>query len=238
MRPLKIAVDIRLLFDIDHAIIHFADHTSLEWAFMDSTFSKILEIVLKQGFQPIKCDWILNCPPHLVSPIEVTLKERGFIGEMAHLMEASHIVQYLDRCDLFLSPDSKLLYKVCERGALGGYLPLKAIHSPLHTIAFDHRIFIDGYNEPALRSWLTMIGRLQTSGKRVKAALITTNSSSVEKRVIDLFQQSECYINEIFYLAAGGKEDVYRLFGPSLYFEGRRRQEVRSMTHGRPLLFV
>jgi len=228
IRPVKIAVEIGLLFDT-------FNHNH----YRDTAFSRMVQQVLNQDVQEVKFYWILNrCSQEAVPGIEEALHSHGFRGESAYLAEEGDIIHYLDRCDLFFSEDAKLLYAAGERGILGGYLPVEALAQPKVVLAFDHRIFIDEHNQPAIKGWLKIIGHLQRGRSYVITALITTSSSSVEKRVIELFQKSHCSINELFYLGAGTPKDVFRLFGPCLYFEGRRRREVRVRTHGRPLLFV
>lgn len=238
MRPLKIAVEIGLLFNIEHAALHLFDNHTVEWAYTETTFTAMLHQMNKQSVQPIKFYWLLNCTAQLVQPLENTLRNMGFEGEAANLTNEGEIIDYLDRCDVFFSPNSKLLYEASVRGILTGYLPKEAVEAKKLTIAFDHRIFMEEYNQPALKSWLRLIGYLQKYGSKVRAALITTNSSSVEKKVIDLFQDSECSINDLFYLAAGTKSDVFKLFKPCLYFEGKLRREIKAGTQSRPLLFV
>jgi len=232
MRPLKIAVDIGLLFDLEQA------HQDVQGAFRNTIFSQMLQQILNQQIQLVKIYWLLNCPSDLASQLEHALQELGFRGECANLMDHKDIIDYLDRSDLFFSNNSKLLYEASSRGVLGGYLPSRVLEADKLTVAFEHRIFIDDYNLAAIRSWLKLIGHLQKGRTPVRTALITSSSSSVEKRVIELFQLSNCAINELFYLAAGNKKDVFRLFGPCLYLEGKKRQERGMVTQGRPLLFV
>lgn len=238
MRPLKIAVDIKLLFELEQAKNLLGSNQPLEGAFRNSVFSQMLQLILRQNKQLVKFYWLLNCPQEMAHPLADTLNQMGFCGEAPNLTDPKEIIDYLDRSDLFFSDDSHLLYEASGRGVLGGYLPKQVLEADKLTIAFEHRIFMDDYNLAAIRSWLRVLGHLQKSRCPVRTALITSSTSSVEKRVIELFQFSHCAINELFFLAAGNKQDVFRLFGPCLYLEGKKRKERGMATQGRPLLFV
>ncbi|MCL1948409.1 MAG: 5'-nucleotidase [Turicibacter sp.] len=227
MRPVKIAVEIGLLFNLGDEI-----HV------LDSLFTRMVQRLLSQNFHPVKFYWVLNCCHSKVQQLEEKLRKHNFVGETAHFEGNSGLLNYLDRCDLFFSKDYGLLYEVSEQGILGGFIHEHALNATKLVLAFDHRIFMDEHNQPAITGWLRLIGQLQRGGGLVTTALITTSSGSVEKRVIEMFQRAGCSINELFYLGAGTKKDVFRLFGPCLYFEGKRRREMKNRFQGRPLLFV
>ena len=239
MRPLRIAVDMGLLIDMEVAESCLAAHEPAERAFCESLLSQMIRLLLKQRLQEVEFYWLTDCSDSLFQALALIFSHQRLEGHYSRFTNKMEMIRCLDRCDVYFSQREPILSEARKRGIFGGYFPAELMKKNLLSIAFDHRIFMEDSNLQALKSWLRLLGALQKDRQYpIRVALITTSSASVEKRVITLFQGSECRIQDVFYLSEGGKEELFRYYGPALYFEGGPRRQLSRPFQPGPLLFI
>lgn len=204
----RIGVEIDAFIDMSHPIL------DLIKTLADSEKSEIILILHKE----------------IPEPISETLNIRA---QTLHFEEID--ILNLD-LDIYFTKNSELLYQIQKKGILGGYINQDSMECQ---VAFDHRLFMDEMTYKAMGSWLQILGNVQKQKKiKIEVSLITTKNYSVEAWIKDLFQNSNCRIDLVCFLGAGGKPEILNFFTPCVYFEGEKRGTMIARVEERPLFFI
>lgn len=125
---------------------------------------------------------------------------------------------------LYLAGDDRKLMGVPPYGFIGAYITRFRPSTPYCEVALDYRLFKNRADAQVLGILIQLLGWLQQAcGLTVN--LVTSSQSSVDPWARELFAAGGCRIDETWFLASGGKNEIMDLFAPSLYFEGSWREE-------------
>lgn len=142
----------------------------------------------------------------------------------------------VEEVDIYLSTEEGWVDELQKLGVFTGYINPKSSEFQL---AFDHQIFKDETIYEVLIKWISLIGIMQKQHDiPMKVVLVSNRGSHILRDVKVLFNKLGCEINDLCFLATGGKDEVFRFFKPCLYFASQKRVVIHTSIGGEPLLFI
>ncbi len=136
--------------------------------------------------------------------------------------------------ELYFSTLPRLIQAAQRCKVLAGFV-MRHQNPKDYRFAFDHRLFADEGGYSSLGKWIPLLGFMQHRYRSVQVGMVTTRCYSLESWVKEMFKMAQCRMDEICFIVHGGGEEVAKLFGFNVYFEGMPR-EVNSIASPPPCL--